>query len=908
MELKEFLKRVLPSEGDDYFGATANTSGVLKQSRLASIDALEKYITANHRNDVYFATGTYTGKRTQEKAQQKKALYLDLDVGPEDGKYADKKTAAAALIAFSRDHFLPPSIIVDSGGGLHAYWTLDKPIHSARWLPLSSALKELCAEHALRADRVVTADAARILRAPGSINYKHNPRPVSVIHEGADYTLSELQQHLSAPTPALSLAYALGTDADDLSSGVGFSPRRHLAEYMTKQCPMYADAVTTGGKGLSEVLWNHQLHVLAFCEDGENYIHEISKGYTGYAETETRMKWNQRLSRVDSIGPTLCTTFSQHSDKCAKCPHFGTISTPLQLGVKRDWDIPLPYQQDDVGIFYVDESSDHRERMPVVNFRIEHMTYAHEIGTPAILQFQAITKKKKSQVTINIGPDIHDSLRCITIMSEAGIPLDRFELTRFKDLMVAWAKHIQKYKNPQRATSQLGWVSNPIGFALATEVVYTDERVINNIYGNKHLANLFCAEGVREPWIKAAHTLTQQKRHAIDAAILTAFAAPLLKFVSDPSAIIAFVSSKSGSGKTTALQVAQAVWGNPREAMNQLDDTTNAIFKKMGYLNSLPAYWDEVRAKGDVDKFLAMIFQLTGGKERSRLTQQTDLREVQTWNTILSVASNESIADHATHASPDSEAGRARVFEVDVPAIEQENNIPAVIGSLMLEVYENYGVIGSEYADFLVQKHGKIKKLVAGVQKSLRAELMTDTAERFWLSSVTVLIAAAAIANKLQYTDVDIPSFTVWIKEQFKLQQDDQRSEYVSEADRSQSLLMDFLSEHRSNVIVYEYLTRQGLGKGAPNGKVFSHPITHGEVVAGVATLDKKARVNKRAFRDWLYEKKLGTPRMALQELTYTETRAFIDAVDDKGFAARVRCYDIDLPGGVADDLVSDTQ
>jgi hypothetical protein len=43
------------------------------------------------------------------------------------------------------------------------------------------------------------------------------------------------------------------------------------------------------------------------------------------------------------------------------------------------------------------------------------------------------------------------------------------------------------------------------------------------------------------------------------------------------------------------MAVAQAVWGNPQTATQQLDDTQNSVLKKIGTLQALPLFWDELK-------------------------------------------------------------------------------------------------------------------------------------------------------------------------------------------------------------------------------------------------------------------------------------------------------------------------
>lgn len=79
-------------------------------------------------------------------------------------------------LVLNRLHGFPisPSIIVDSGHGIHAYWLLRDaaPVADAS-LAMKGIAKDIGGDH--------THDPARILRVPGSYNYKSDPVPVRLL-------------------------------------------------------------------------------------------------------------------------------------------------------------------------------------------------------------------------------------------------------------------------------------------------------------------------------------------------------------------------------------------------------------------------------------------------------------------------------------------------------------------------------------------------------------------------------------------------------------------------------------------------------------------------------------------------------------------------------------------------------
>jgi RepB DNA-primase from phage plasmid/CHC2 zinc finger len=89
-------------------------------------------------------------------------------------------------------HCPQPHMIVASGGGYHAYWLLREAIQDPDWL---RAANERLAE-VLSGDRQ-SADAARILRPPGTANFKSKygrPRAVELVFAGCHrrYSVEEV--------------------------------------------------------------------------------------------------------------------------------------------------------------------------------------------------------------------------------------------------------------------------------------------------------------------------------------------------------------------------------------------------------------------------------------------------------------------------------------------------------------------------------------------------------------------------------------------------------------------------------------------------------------------------------------------------------------------------------------------
>lgn len=111
-------------------------------------------------------------KGKSEDAIPGMAAWTDLDFKDFVG---GEEEARRRLKAFP----LPPTAVSMTGHGLHPYWFMKEPTDVAVLAALSARLAE-----ALNGDYV--ADAARVLRLPGSFNHKDPERPLPVVLEVLD--------------------------------------------------------------------------------------------------------------------------------------------------------------------------------------------------------------------------------------------------------------------------------------------------------------------------------------------------------------------------------------------------------------------------------------------------------------------------------------------------------------------------------------------------------------------------------------------------------------------------------------------------------------------------------------------------------------------------------------------------
>ena len=141
--------------------------------------------SANARSDnVFISLAQFqiaSPSRKAEFTDSFKSLWIDVDCGPEK-PYQTKDQAIAAAKSFCLACSFPkPSMIIDSGGGIHLYWCFDAVIDVSEWIPLSNDLKKLCEINSFGIDPSVMGDAARVMRVPGSFNFK-DPNDIKLVN------------------------------------------------------------------------------------------------------------------------------------------------------------------------------------------------------------------------------------------------------------------------------------------------------------------------------------------------------------------------------------------------------------------------------------------------------------------------------------------------------------------------------------------------------------------------------------------------------------------------------------------------------------------------------------------------------------------------------------------------------
>lgn len=165
------------------------------------------------------------------------ALWLDLDVADPVHAKGNLPPSIADAMALLDDFAYPPSYVIDSGHGLQAWWvlrevwTFNSPFERADAESLEKRLiyyfKTAAKKRGWDVDSVHNLD--RVMRVPGSTNYKSAPAPVRILQRGESdgllyaYNQCDFEGVLPELPPAAAIADA-GRDKIALTLNAAAEP------------------------------------------------------------------------------------------------------------------------------------------------------------------------------------------------------------------------------------------------------------------------------------------------------------------------------------------------------------------------------------------------------------------------------------------------------------------------------------------------------------------------------------------------------------------------------------------------------------------------------------------------------------------------------------------------------------
>ena len=815
-----FYETVLPATG--MYCIAAIPSGTAPRHKfVGDINALGDIADQVNSGgvDTFFALATFDDQRRRkaENAQFLRSFFLDIDCGP--GKpYEDQGSAAVALNEFMQATGLPAPTIVNSGGGLHVYWSMDEDIPYAEWKLIATRFKRLVVDHGMACDLQVIADGARVLRCPGTNNYKKNlPRPAQLMRLATQMPLAEFEACLPAPSVDLSAAKQFGVDVTTKALAATQYKKsffRLIVERSVdpaKGCQQVQRAMEHP-EAVEEPLWRGLLSVAWHCEDAENAIHTISEGHPEYDYDNTLTKAQQ------TKGPYTCEWFKMnYPTGCAGCRH--AITSPIALGGEVEATVPkvsasgehvyevetvteegesvivevpkyaFPYFRPDGGGVWRHASADDKKRKQSedTGFDDPEAPSSDEEGSPiCIYPYDIYIIERMFDGDENgdgqgevVAIAVHtptDGVRKFYVPLTSLLVRDKMQACLLKHGVAVYGarrwellmqyfdwtlRKMQAKFSASRTRSQMGWTPDMQGFVVGEhEYSMGGTKLAPPASSSRSLAPAFEPRGSLENWRKIVDFYARPGQEVGAFTIGIGFASPLLALIGGDEvkgAVINLVSNESGTGKTTAQYVVNSIFGSPDRLLLSREDTALSRYQRLGVMNSLAVTVDEM-TNVEADEASDFVYMCTAGRGKHRMEANSNQLRANktTWRSFTITSSNASMADKLGQFKSTADGELRRLLDV---YFRPKDTVPKEVSDRLFRmVKDNYGIAGPIYAQYIVNNKEQLIGSLEASQRHWDAALNLGRSDRFYSVFLATLHVALSITNALRLTKYDIGS------------------------------------------------------------------------------------------------------------------------------------------------------
>jgi hypothetical protein len=829
----DLLTKVQPSEG--WFAVLGiKGKNSVKQTLVATreeVDQLaQEYV--NEQRNVYFGVAKFETdqNRLKDNVKKLKAFWLDIDCGegkaeinPKTGRpdgYIDQTTGLQELRRFCNLIGLPRPILVNSGRGIHVYWPLTREITRNEWEPVGKRLRELCVLHNFHIDGQVF-EVSRVLRVPGTYNFKDNPpTEVTILSDAPEVVFEEFRdllgvKELTEAPPKREMTELAKSMMDNTVSSF---KKIMIRSAKGTGCQQLLDCYENQDS-ISEPRWFDALSIAKFCSDRDISIHRMSEKHPeyDYANTEYKVK--------HIVGPHACAEFEKNNPGgCDGCPHKGKIKSPILLGKE----VQEATEEDNTVVVEPEEEGEEQAtykipKYPDPYFRGKsggvYRKATEEEGDPVrvyendlyvvksmkdpMLGHVVVMKLHlpKDGVSEFVIPNIHitDKGELRKALSSHGVVCGTKAFNFLMDYILLSIKELQFKRKAEQMRMQFGWADLDSKFIVGDREITRDgvfHSPPSSITAN--IASFLQPEGDFEKWKEVFELYGRPGLEPHAFATLTAFGSPLLKFLGQNGAIINVIHSSSGTGKTTILHMCNSVWGHPARMCAMWDDTLNAKFMRLGVMNNLPFTVDEITNTAPAD-FSTLAYGMSQGRGKDRVkASSNELRlNLTSWQSISLCSSNAAFYEKmaSLKSSPDGETMRLLEYKIDYSgAID-----PAVAKHMFdHQLKENYGHAGDIYAEWLVNNLEEAKNTVLGIQAKIDRELKLTQRERFWSAVLAANITGGLIAKNLGLITWDMRAIYKWATTMLI----GMREEVKPPVADVMAVIGDYINRHMQNILV----------------------------------------------------------------------------------------------------------
>jgi hypothetical protein len=284
-----------------------------------------------------------------------------------------------------------------------------------------------------------------------------------------------------------------------------------------------------------------------------------------------------------------------------------------------------------------------------------------------------------------------------------------------------------------------------------------------------------------------------------------------------------------------------SIYGHPDEAMLLEQDTFKSKMHRMGTVQNMPICIDEITNMPN-EEVSNLAYISTQGRGRNRMMSQSNSERINntTWALILWTSGNRSVHDVLYSMKTFPEGELMRVVEINIP---RDNTMTKEeTDELWGMMFENFGVAGEKYMEYVVAHQESIKERIKQVQAKFDQDAGLTQRERFYSALAAVAIVGGMISKKLGLHDIEMAPVYQWAIDYFMMAKGAVKPNSMNPLDQ----LGIYLNEHNQSLLVInsEIDSRTHIEQAPLQ-------MPHRELLTRYEPDTKLLFISTKHFRDW---------------------------------------------------------
>lgn len=709
-------------------------------------------------------------------------LWQDLDIlGPNHKEQKLPPSIETAMEIAGKVFPFEPSMIIDTGGGLHCYWKFKEPFEIKSEADRSEIQQLIKSFHGLfqngfkaqgyKIDNV--SDLARILRLPGSLNHKSDPpMPVRKKAESSlkAYNRSELSEFIPKITEINSGdsgIHEVSENGSDLTKGHASVDVKELVCI----CAFFEHAYKNR-KTLPEPLWQSLIsNVASIRPGGPGMCHELSRDYPGYSRQETDKKI---IDSLNGSGPITCQTIRERG---FDCPRNCFVKSPAGLFAQKSKsnivkisdlngkpinNLKMPkgyYFGEDGGIYFSAKNNKGQD-----SFIIGHpiaVTRKFQELQDKTMEVEILFKIGGNEERIIVSRELIAS-REIVSLARYGVHVNTSNATQLSRFLMSLELANEELMPKNVLLTKQGWfkIGSTEYFIIGKNYIKAgiikdlDEAQLEEIPFKKKDPDSDVAKVLSG--IEIRGSLDEWKRIAIKfnpypyikIVVLACIASPLLEKLRVAGFVI-HLGYPTSVGKSTGIFIGGSTFGDPDRVYTSWNATKIAIERISGTLNVLPILLDETKAisaKNKPDFIREIVYQHSEGLSKSR-GKPNGLQAQQRWRSIMISTGEANLLQTIQDGG-----GKARVLDLpEMPFGDQNVAIADFIDEVKDVLSNNYGHAMLEVISSVAGNSEKLDSIFARfneIKARLRKKLPHGIGTR-QATMIATILAVGELTNEV---------------------------------------------------------------------------------------------------------------------------------------------------------------